>query len=196
MGIETAIVLQVGSGVMSGRAADKAGKETQKQLEQQAAVVRAEAKRDAGRLRLRHKQDVARKKLQFFHQGVGIAGSPANIIASDINLQDEEARAIIARGNAQSSLLIAQGQNARNAGRSALLSNIIGGIASGVMTGVMANSLQTKELDTLGTGISPQPPQSTSSSNQGQISDILTGSNRSIGKQASSGQISDILTGK
>ena len=146
MGIETAIALQVGTGVMSGMAADKAGKEQQKLLEGQAAVVRAEAKRDAGRLRLRHKQATARKKLQFFHQGVGIAGSPANIIASDINLQDEEARAIISRGNAQSSLLIAQGQNARNEGRAALLSGIMGGISSGIMTGAMAGSLKTDTL--------------------------------------------------
>lgn len=146
MGVETAIALQVGSGVMSGMAAKKAGKEQQKLLEQQAVVVRAEAKRDAGRLRLRHKQATARKKLQFFKQGVAMPGSPANIIASDINLQDEEARAIISRGNAQSSLLIQQGQNARNEGRAALLGNIMGGIASGVMTGVLANSLQTESL--------------------------------------------------
>jgi len=152
VGIEVAIAMQVASGVMSGMAADKAGKAQQKQLEQQAEVVRAEAKRDAGRLRLRHKQATARKKLQFFHQGVGIAGSPANIIASDINLQDEEARAIIARGNAQSSLLITQGQNARNEGRAALLSGIIGGVSSGIMTGVTAGSLQTESLDALGTG--------------------------------------------
>ncbi len=151
MGIEVAIGLQVASGIVSGIAAKRAGKAQQKQLEQQAGVVRAEAKRDAGRLRLRHKQDVARKKLQFFKQGVAIPGSPANIIASDINLQDEEARAIIARGNAQSSLLITQGQNARNEGRAALLGNIIGGISSGIQTGVLANSLKTESLDTLGT---------------------------------------------
>ena len=149
MGVGTAIAMQVGSGVVSGMAADKAGKAAQKQFEQQAGVVRAEAKRDAGRLRLRHKQEVARKKLQFFHQGVGMAGSPSNIIASDMNLQDEEARAIIARGNAQGNLLITRGQNARNEGRAALLGNIMGGISSGIMTGVMANSLKTDTLDTL-----------------------------------------------
>ncbi len=155
MGIETAIALQVGTGIISGIAANKAGKVQQKQLEQQAEVVRAEAKRDAGRLRLRHKQDVARKKLQFFKQGVAIAGSPANIIASDINLQDEEARAIIERGNAQSSLLITQGQNARNEGRAALLGNILGGISSGIKTGVLANSLGTEDLDVLSTSVNP-----------------------------------------
>lgn len=146
MGIGAAIALQVGTGVMSGIAAKKAGKAQQKQLEQQAETVRAEAKRDAGRLRLHHKQAVARKKLQFFKQGVAIPGSPASIIASDINLQDEEARAIIARGNAQSSMLITQGQNARNEGRAALLSGIMGGISSGIMTGIMANSLKTDTL--------------------------------------------------
>ena len=153
MGIEVAIALQVTSGVISGVAAKKAGKAQQKQFEQQAGVVRAEAKRDAGRLRLRHKQATARKKLQFFKQGVAIAGSPANIIASDINLQDEEARAIIARGNAQSSLLITQGQNARNEGRAALLGNILGGISSGIMTGVFADSLKTEDFDALGTSL-------------------------------------------
>ena len=152
MGVEVAIGLQIASGVISGIAAKKAGEARQKQFEQQAGVVRAEAKRDAGRLRLRHKQATARKKLQFFKQGVAIPGSPANIIASDINLQDEEARAIIARGNAQSSLLITQGQNARNEGRAALLSNIIGGISAGIQTGILAGSLQTESLDVLGTG--------------------------------------------
>jgi len=150
--IEAAIAMQVGSGVMKGVAADKAGKAQQKQLEQQAETVRAEAKRDAGRLRLRHKQATARKKLQFFHQGVGMAGSPANIIASDMNLQDEEARAIITRGNAQSNLLITQGLNARSEGRASLLSGIMGGISSGIQTYAMANSLKTESLDTLGTG--------------------------------------------
>ncbi len=153
MGIGAAIAFQVATGVVSGIAADKAGKAQQKQLEQQAEVVRAEAKRDAGRLRLRHKQATARKKLQFFKQGVAIPGSPANIIASDINLQDEEARAIIARGNAQSNLLITQGQNARNEGRAALLGNIIGGISSGIQTGVLAGSLKTESLDVLGTSV-------------------------------------------
>ncbi len=155
MGIEAAIAFQVASGVVSGVAADRAGKASQKQFKQQAEVVRKEAKRDAGRLRLRHKQATARKKLQFFKQGVGIAGSPANIIASDINLQDEEARAIIAKGNAQSSLLITQGQNARNEGRAALLGNIIGGISSGITTGILAGSLQTEDLDVLSTSIKP-----------------------------------------
>ncbi len=151
MGIEAAIAFQVVTGVVSGIAAEKAGKAQQKQFEQQAKVVRAEAKRDAGRLRLRHKQAIARKKLQFFKQGVAIPGSPANIIASDINLQDEEARAIIARGNAQSSLLITQGQIAKSEGRAALLSSIMGGISSGIMTGVLAGSLKTEDLDVLGT---------------------------------------------
>lgn len=152
MSIGAAIALQVVTGVVSGIAAGKAGKAQQKQLEQQAEVVRSEAKRDAGRLRLRHKQATARKKLQFFHQGVALVGSPANIIASDINLQDEEARAIIARGNAQSNLLITQGQNARNEGRAALLGNILGGISSGITTGILAESLGTETLDALGTG--------------------------------------------
>ncbi len=155
MGIGAAIAFQVASGVISGIAAKKAGKAQQKLFGQQAGVVRAEAKRDAGRLRLRHKQATARKKLQFFHQGVGIMGSPANIIASDINLQDEEARAIIARGNAQSNLLIMQGQRARSEGRAALLSGIMGGIVSGVMTGALAGSLKTENLDVLGTSIKP-----------------------------------------
>lgn len=165
MGIEVAIALQVASGVASGIAANKAGKAQQKQLEEQAEVVRAEAKRDAGRLRLRHKQTIARKKLQFFKQGVAIPGSPANILASDINLQDEEARAIIARGNAQSNLLITQGLNARNEGRAALLSNIISGVSSGIQTGIFANALQTESLDVLNIG----QPTSTS-----QISDTIT----------------------
>ncbi len=151
MGIEAAIALQVASGVVSGIAVAKAGKAQQKQFEQQAEVIRAEAKRDAGRLRLRHKQEVARKKLQFFKHGVAIPGSPENKISSDINLQDEEARAIIARGNAQSNLLIIQGQNARNEGRAALLSNIVSGISSGIQTGILASSLQTESLDVLGT---------------------------------------------
>ena len=155
MGIGAAVAFQVISGVVSGIAAKKAGKAQQKQLEQQAEVVRAEAKRDAGRLRLRHKQATARKKLWFFHQGVAIPGSPANIIASDINLQDEEARAIIARGAAQSNLLIAQGQIARSEGRAALLGKIMGGISSGIQTGIMANTLQTEKLDVLDTSIKP-----------------------------------------
>ncbi len=155
MGIEAAIAIQVGSGIVSGIAAAKASKATQKQLKAQAELVRKEAKRDAGRLRIRHKQAVARKKLQFFKQGVGIAGSPANIIAGDINAQDEEARAIIARGDAQSQLLIAQGQNARNEGRAALLSNIVSGISSGIQTGVLANTLQMESLDVIGTAPAP-----------------------------------------
>ena len=155
MGIGAAIAIQAASGVVSGIAANKAGKAQQKQLKAQAEVVRAEAKRSAGRLRMGHKQANARKKLQFFKQGVGIAGSPASILASDENLQDEEARAIIARGDAQSNLLIAQGQNARNEGRAALLSNIISGISSGIQTGVTANALQTTNLDALGTAPAP-----------------------------------------
>jgi len=155
VGIGAAIALSVGSGIISGVAANKAGKAQQKQFEQQAEAVRAEAKRDAGRLRLRHKQATARKKLQFFKQGVAIPGSPANILASDINLQDEEARAIIARGNAQSNLLITQGLNARNEGRAALLGSVISGVASGFMTGALAGGLQTESLDALGTSTLP-----------------------------------------
>ena len=48
-------------------------------------------------------------------------------------------------------MLITQGQNARNEGRAALLSNIVSGISSGIQTGIFANSLQTESLDALGT---------------------------------------------
>ena len=141
MGIEAAIVAQVASGVISGIAASRAGKAQQKLFKEQAELVRKEAKRDAGRLRLRHKADNARIKLQAFKQGVAVQGSIANTLATNENLQDEEARAIIARGNAQSSLLITQGINARNEGRAALLSGIISGVSQGLSTIVLTSTL-------------------------------------------------------
>ncbi len=85
MGIEAAIVAQVASGVISGIAASRAGKAQQKLFKEQAELVRKEAKRDAGRLRLRHKADNARIKLQAFKQDVAVQGSIANNLATNEN---------------------------------------------------------------------------------------------------------------
>ncbi len=144
MGVGEALVvssaLQVGSGIFAGVQANKAGKEQQKLLDEQAGIVRGEAKATARRFRLRNKVNNAKLKLQFLHQGVGIAGSPANVIASDINLQDEEVRSIIESGEAKSQLLELQGENARSEGRAGLIGGIIQGISSGVSTFAIAKS--------------------------------------------------------
>lgn len=146
MGIEVAIAAQIASSVVSGIAADKAGKEQQKLFKEQAAVVRKEAKRDAGRLRMRHKADNAQFKINALHLGVAIHGSVASNLASRENLQDEEARAIISRGNAQSMVLLKQGQNARNEGRAALIGNFISGASSAFTTAALSNQLGTESL--------------------------------------------------
>lgn len=159
MGIEAAIAAQVAVGVIKGVAAEQAGKETQKQFKKQAEVVLREAKRDAGRLRMTFKQENAEFKLQALHQGVGVSGSIANVLASRENLQDDEARSIVDRGNAQSSLLLAQGRRARNEGRAALIGNVLGGITDGMTTSVMASGLKTESL---GSGLKLSSPSSTS----------------------------------
>lgn len=159
MGIEAAIAAQIAVGVVQGVAADQAGKETQKQFKRQAEVVQREAKRDAGRLRMNFKQENARFKLQALHQGVGVSGSIANVLATRINLQDDEARSIVDRGNAQASLLLAQGRRAKNEGRAALIGNVLSGITSGITTSVMASGLNTESL---GSGLKLSSPSATS----------------------------------
>ena len=61
-------------------------------------------------------------------------------------MQDDEARSIIDRGNAQSSLLLAQGRRARKEGRAALIGNVLGGITSGLTTAAMAEGLDTQPI--------------------------------------------------
>lgn len=145
MGVGEALVLstalQAGSSIYAGIEANKVGGQQKKLYDKQAAIAISEAKDEAGRLRLRNKIDNARVKLQFLHQGVAISGSPANILATDINLQDKEVRAVLDRGVAQSQILSLQGQIAKNEGRAQLISGIIGGISSGVSTFATAKFL-------------------------------------------------------
>lgn len=138
--IGAVVALQVGSGVFQGVQAKKAGEAQKKQLDAQASLTLSESKREAGRLRLQHKIENAGLKLQFLQQGVGLAGSPENILASSMNLQDEEARAIISSGEAKSQFLSLQGQNARSQGRAALISGVVSGIAAGGSTAIMAKA--------------------------------------------------------
>lgn len=145
MGVETAIVasmaLQVGSGIVQGVAANKAGEETKKLAGSEAALAIKEGKREAGRLRLQHKIHNARTKLEFFKRGVAVAGSPENILVSNINLQDEEARAILGRSAKIAQNITQGGLNARSEGRAALISGIVGGVGSAIGTGIQAKSL-------------------------------------------------------
>lgn len=145
MGVETALfatmALQAGSGIAQGIAAKEAGDEAKKLSESEAALALSEGKREAGRLRLEHKIYNANLKLQFFKRGVAIPGSPENIIASSINLQDEEARAILGRSAKQAQNILQGGLNAQAEGRAALISGIVGGVTSATVTGIQAKSL-------------------------------------------------------
>jgi hypothetical protein len=139
VGIETAIMtsigLQLGSSIFQGVEADRVGKAQQKLEKEQAAIAISEAKSEAGRLRLQNRISNARLKLQFLQQGVSPGGgSAANVLATGINLQREEVRAVLDRGQAQAQLSLDRGRVARNEGRASLIGGIIGGVSSAVGT--------------------------------------------------------------
>ncbi len=136
MGVGEALIissgLQLGTSIAAGKAAKDAGKEQQKLFNEQARIALSESKREAGRLRREHKISNAKLKLRFLKQGVAIQGSAANVIATDINLQDDQVGAVLASGEARSQLFELQGRIARNEGRVAFIGEVMGGVSSAV----------------------------------------------------------------
>lgn len=147
MGLEQAIIvsslIKAGTSIFAGNEARKAGKVSQAQFKEQARIILAEAKRDAGNLRLKHKIDLARLKLQFLHQGVAIQGSAERIVESSEHQQNKETQAIIDSGVARSQFMLLQGKNAASAGRAQL----IGSIASGA-SDVLSSLSRLDSFDT------------------------------------------------
>lgn len=133
-------------------AAQSGSAEAQRQ-EEQARLSLEESRRDAA-LRAR---DIQKFKAQQSHtyaaSGFTLAGTPALVLEETRRKGQEEIDAILAKGQAEASLIQAQASSTRSAGRNAM----IGGAFSAIGTGVERYTLG-KRLGLFGnTSASPSP---------------------------------------
>lgn len=124
--------VSVGSSLYSGVAANKSAKKQASLMEQQGALQRDEALREASRIRdegYRFKQE---QMMQFIGSGVEVQGTPLLVLAETTSMAEAEARATEKRGYAESDLANANAKITRSMGKAQMIASIGSAVGSGV----------------------------------------------------------------
>lgn len=122
-----AAALSIGGSVYSGYQKKEAAKKEASLLKDQGAIEYQEALRDAALVRKEGEVFAAEQSLQYIGAGFRLAGSALITIADTKIKANDEADAIVKRGEAKKSLADRKAKMTADAGRAAFISSIIGG---------------------------------------------------------------------
>lgn len=126
--------VSVGTSLYAGYSAQKSAKKQASLMEEQGALQRDEALREAARIRddgYRFKQE---QGMAYISSGVELAGTPLLVMAETSKLAEAEAAATEKRGYAESDLSNAQAKITRSEGKSQMIASIGQAASSGVST--------------------------------------------------------------
>lgn len=118
-------LLSAGGSIYSGFSAMKSAKEEANQLQDQAALARAEAQTEADRKSEERRKFIANQKVAYLSNGVGISAGTAHVTFADtFNQYQREIDATLRAGRARGAYLDKEAKITRRNGKAAFISGI------------------------------------------------------------------------
>ena len=131
--------VSVGSKIYGGIQAKKTAEQQAQLNEAQARLASSEAEREAGRKTEEQRKFLARQKMSFLANGVGLGGSAGFVLEDTAAQFQQEIDAIRKSGAARAGFLNKEADISRSTGRAALVSGILDGVTSGAKSYAMFN---------------------------------------------------------
>jgi hypothetical protein len=116
--------------IYSGVQANKAAKEQAAQIEEQAAIAKAEADRAAEQKSVERRRFLAEQRMAYLASGVSLEGTPLIVQGDTWNEFQQEIEAIRRSGAAQYGFSMREAANTRKTGRAQLVSGILSGVGT------------------------------------------------------------------
>lgn len=139
-----ATVASAGSSIYSGFAQKSAMDDQASQLNEQARIAKLEAQEEAKRKDEERTKFIARQKVAFLANGIGLAGTPLAVLSDTYGEFQKEIDAIRRSGNARSNYLQTEARIKEKTGRAALVGGVLdsigtagGNYATGKALGIM-----------------------------------------------------------
>lgn len=133
--------LSVGSQIFGGFAEKDAADDQAALLEEQARIEREEAAAEADRKGEERRKFIAKQKVAFLANGIGLAGTPLVVLEDTYNQFEQEIQSIKKSGSAKAGLLEKEAKIKKKSGKAKLIGGVLGGattIAGNVFKGKAA----------------------------------------------------------
>jgi len=121
----TATALSAGASIIGGIESKKAGDKQAALFNEQAKTAQREAELEAQRKEQERTRFIAKQKVAFLANGIGLSGSPLAVFQNTFNEFQKEIDAIRRSGSSQSRFLRAKGSIAESSGRASLTSGFL-----------------------------------------------------------------------
>lgn len=120
-------VMAVGGQVFGGISSKKAAEDQADLMRDQAALARQEAELEAQRKEEERTKFIAKQKVAFLANGVGLGGSAQDVFADTFSQFQQEIDAVRRTGNAQATFQEREAKLTEKSGRARLISGVLGG---------------------------------------------------------------------
>lgn len=127
----TVLAVAAGAGqVWQGMEANKAAKAQASQIEEQAAIAKAESDRAAAQRDVERRRFLAEQRMAYLASGVSLEGTPMIVQGDTWSEFQQEIEAIRRSGAAQYGFSMKEAATTRNTGRAQLVSGILSGVGT------------------------------------------------------------------
>jgi len=137
--------LSVGSQIYSGVSQKNAADDSASLLQEQARIEREETGAEVERRSEERNKFIARQKVAFLANGVGLAGTPLIVLEDSFNQFNTEIASVKRAGAARAGLLDREAKIKKKSGRAAMIGGVIGAgstIANNVTRSTQIKSTQ------------------------------------------------------
>ena len=118
--------LSVGASIFGGVSEKRASDDQAELLQEQARLEREQAETEAQRKEEERTKFIAKQKVAFLANGVGLAGTPLVVLEDSFQQFNKEIASIRRSGTAQAKFLEKEADIKKRSGKAALISGVIG----------------------------------------------------------------------